>query len=98
MHVNLQRNCFADFCFNKHQKYHKESVTKFCHGFRMILNDGLQILYDMLQILYGTIAYTTNHSFIEINYQLLMSLMYKAGLNKENTYGSVYKSLFYQSD
>ena len=40
MHVNLQRNCFADFCVLKHQKYHKESVTKFCHGFRMIQNDG----------------------------------------------------------
>ena len=40
MHVNLQRNCLADFCVLKHQKYHKESVTKFCHGFRMIQNDG----------------------------------------------------------
>ena len=40
MHVNLQRNRFADFYVFKHQKYHKESVTKFCHGFRMIQNDG----------------------------------------------------------
>ena len=51
----------------------------------------------MLQILYDNIAYTTCHSFIKINYQLIMILIHKAGLNKENTYGSVYKSLFYQS-
>ena len=57
MHVNLKRNCFADFCVLKHQKYHKEFVTKFCHGFRMIQNDGYRILYDMLQILYDIIAY-----------------------------------------
>ena len=35
----------------------------------------------MLQILYDTIAYTTNHSFLEINYQLLMSLMYNLFVN-----------------